>query len=244
MMLSKELLSHAKALKILFAEDHDDLREATVDILNTFFQEVDSAKNGEEALEIYARKGAHYYDIVLTDIKMPKLNGVALTESIYNMNPDQSVVVLSAHDESKYLLPLINLGVEQFIQKPLDYQELMSALTNIAKKIQEKAQEGPQIKRDIVHLDHECFYDKSKKLFYRDGKNVYFTKYEIMFFTLLTRDLGKIYNNETIVEYFNSLGEQIDPQNIRKLVSKLRKKIPAEFIESTYGVGYRLVPQL
>ncbi|ADN09493.1 response regulator transcription factor [Sulfurimonas autotrophica] len=242
MMNSQELLENAKGLKLLFAEDHDELREATAEILKTFFQQVDSVSNGEEAIELYTKNGSDYYDIVLTDIKMPKLSGVLLTEAIYAINPEQTIIVLSAHDESSYLLPLINLGIERFVKKPIDYQELMEVLTNAAKKINLINNTSECKNSSFVHLSNTCKYDKVKKLFYENEKTIYLTKYEIIFFTLLTENIGKIYSNEDIVAYYQSLNENIDPQNIRKLVSKLRKKIPANLIESIYGVGYRLVP--
>jgi len=242
MMNSQELLENAKDLKLLFVEDHDELREATAEILKTFFQQVDSVSNGEEAIELYTKNGSDYYDIILTDIKMPKLNGVLLTKAIYAINPKQTIIVLSAHDESSYLLPLINLGIERFVKKPIDYQELMEVLTNAAKKIHLIKNQSESNISSFVHLSDTCKYDKVKKLFYEDEKTIYLTKYEIIFFSLLTENMGKIYSNEDIVTYYQSLNENIDPQNIRKLVSKLRKKIPANLIESIYGVGYRLVP--
>jgi len=242
MINSQELIKNAKELKLLFAEDHEELKEATAEILSTFFQEVDSVSNGEEALELYTNKGASHYDIILTDIKMPKLNGVLLTEAIYKINPQQAIIVLSAHDESNYLLPLINLGIERFVKKPIDYQELIEVLTNTSKKINQINTVTESVNTSFVHLSNTCKYDKIKKLFYKDDKTVYLTKYEIIFFTLLTQNVGKIYSNEDIVAYYQSLNEIIDPQNIRKLVSKLRKKIPADLVESIYSVGYRLVP--
>ena len=53
------------------------------------------------------------------------MNGIELTENIYNINESQILIILSAYDDSKYLLPLVNLGIEQFIKKPIDYQELL-----------------------------------------------------------------------------------------------------------------------
>ncbi len=242
MINSQELLENAKDLKLLFAEDHNELRKATTEILKTFFQTVDSVVNGEEAIQLYTKNGSDYYDIVLTDIKMPKLNGVLLTEAIYAINPKQIIIVLSAHDESSYLLPLLNLGIEHFLKKPIDYQELIEVLTNAAKKIKLIANTIENSKSSYVHLSDTCKYDKIKKLFYKNEKIIYLTKYEIIFFTLLTENIGKIYSNEEIVAYYQSLNEIVDPQNIRKLVSKLRKKIPSNLIESIYGIGYRLVP--
>ncbi len=56
----------------MFAEDHDELREATTEILKTFFQKVDSVSNGEEAIKLYTKNGSDYYDIVLTCLVSPR----------------------------------------------------------------------------------------------------------------------------------------------------------------------------
>lgn len=75
-----------------------------------------------------------------------------------------------------------------------------------------------------------------------DNVMVTLTKYEIIFLQMLTDNVGKIYSNEDITKRYNSLNENLDIINIRKLVSKLRKKLSANCIESIYGVGYRIVP--
>jgi len=238
---SKELLEYTQELSLLFVEDHNDLRTNTTEILKNFFKTVKSAKNGEEALTFYkdSCKNDAPYDLILTDIQMPKMNGVVLTEKIYKINSSQIIVVLSAHDESEYLLPLINLGIEQFVKKPIDYQELFKVFLNIAKKI--TAPSSLTIKDTKIFLHNNFTFNQVTKILLNQNKNIPLTKYEIIFLDLLTRDSGKIFSNEDIVFYFNSHDEKIDSQNIRKLVSKLRKKIPEETLESIYGVGYRII---
>jgi len=237
---SKELIEQTRELSILFAEDHDELRENTTDILKYFFKRVDSVSNGVEAFEYYAENlnKNNKYDLVLTDIQMPKMNGVVLTQKIYELYPKQCVVVLSAHDTTEYLLPLINLGIEQFIKKPIDYQELLKVLLVIAKKINFK--EETQISHQNIYFDKTTYFNKETKSLIENKNSLYLTKYEIIFLMLLSTKVGKIHSNEDIVNYFNDEDESIDSQNIRKLVSKLRKKLPEDTLESIYGVGYKL----
>ncbi|MEN8302452.1 MAG: response regulator transcription factor [Campylobacterota bacterium] len=243
MINSKELLGYTQNLSILFVEDHDELRMNTDSILKNFFKEVASAQNGQEALKSYLNytkeNDGKYYDIVLTDIKMPKMDGVELTKHIYETNPSQALIVLSAFDDSKYLLPLINLGIEQFLKKPLDFQELLEILLRTSKKITNTV---PKNHSSTIKIDESFTYDRDSKSLLNDKSNVYLTKYEILFIQQLTTNLGKIYSSEDIVNNYLSLGENIDAQNIRKLVSKLRKKLPEDSLESIYGVGYRFIP--
>ena len=237
---SKELLQYTNGLTLLFAEDHQELRESTAEILKNFFKTVDAVDDGDAALELYKE---NTYDIILTDIRMPNMDGIELTQKIYEINPLQSIIVLSAHDESKYLIPLINMGVSQFIKKPIDYQELMESLLKVSKKLLDVPNET-QTSSHIISLDTNHTYDRDNKLLTKGDENIYLTKYEIIFLDILTSQSGKIFSNEDIVNYYLAQEESIDAQNIRKLVSKLRKKVPADSIESVYGVGYRVVLSL
>ena len=242
MINSKELLQYTQNLNLLFVEDHTELRVNTTEILKNFFKSVDSMENGKDAFELYKSKQTTQdsYDIVLTDIQMPKMNGVELIEKIYDINANQTVIVLSAHDESEFLLPLINLGIEHFLKKPIDYQELLTILLNTSKKISLLE----DLEQDVIstNLSHNVVYDRESKMLLEGKEAIYLTKYELIFLELLLQEGNKIHSNEEIVEHFASLSEKIDPQNIRKLVSKLRKKLPENSLESIYGVGYRIIP--
>lgn len=244
MLNSKEILKYTKDLSILFAEDHDDLRQSTTEILKSFFKRVDSVSDGKSALakyKEYQEETSSFYDIVLSDIQMPNINGVELTSKLYDINPSQLLIILSAHDDTKYLLPLINLGIEQFVKKPIDYQELLRALLNSSKK----AKQNPTTDQPVsvkIQLGTDVVFDKLNSSLLQNNKMVYLTKYEIIFMQLLTNKIGKIYSNEDIARQYEELNESLDIQNIRKLVSKLRKKLPKNSLESIYGVGYRIIP--
>ena len=235
MVHSTDLLRYTQNLNLLFVEDHQELRQSTTDVLKNFFKEVDAVCDGVEALELYKQK---VYDIVLTDIRMPNIDGVTLTKKIYELNPSQSIIILSAHDESSYLIPLINLGVSQFIQKPIDYKELLETLYKVSK---ENKTNNKLSTPSIINFTEKSSYDRQNKMFIHENEIVSLTKYELIFLDLLTTQSGKIFSNEEIVEYYLQNNEKIDSQNIRKVVSKLRKKIPTDSIESIYGVGYRVI---
>ncbi len=244
----KELLNDTKKFSILFVEDHDELRENTREILNKFFENAHSARDGEEALrqyrDFYAQK-SKYYDIVLSDIQMPKLSGVELVEQIYALNPNQTIIMLSAHDDAKYLIPLINLRIEQFIKKPIDYQDLLSALQKTTKKLLSKnEQQNQPTSSSLIKLHEACTFDKETNILQIDSTIVPLTKYEILFLQILTNGAGKIYSNEEITAFYVASHENLDTLNIRKLVSKLRKKLSSNCIESVYGIGYRVIPFL
>jgi len=238
-----ELSKYTKDLTILFAEDHEELRVHTTDTLKNFFKSVYSVTDGKNAIELYSQNPS-MYDIVISDILMPNLNGVELTQQIYKINPAQPIIIISAHDESKYLLPLINLGIEQFVKKPLDHQNLLEVLLSTSKKISNLNSQENQESKIYIKLSETIIFNRENSSLYDNESNIYITKYEMIFLQLLTTNVGKIYSNEDIVDYYTSIEEDIDAHNIRKLVSKLRKKVPVDSIESIYGVGYKLMPYI
>ena len=118
-----EILSLTKELSVLFVEDSEEVRESTVEILEHYFNIVHTACDGKEGLAKYhnffVRTGSDY-DLIITDIEMPILNGVELVQEVRKKSDNQHIIVLSAHDESHYLLDLINFGISQFITKPIE----------------------------------------------------------------------------------------------------------------------------
>ncbi|MEA3512576.1 MAG: response regulator [Campylobacterota bacterium] len=136
----KELYNQTKDLTILYAEDDDKVAIQTIEVLEDLFKDVTYAKDGLEALEFYKNK---LFDIVITDLNMPKMDGQELIINIKQQNPKQTIIVVSAYSDSQRLINLLQSGVDHFILKPIkqEYlnQVLFKAANNIAKdkKLQE-----------------------------------------------------------------------------------------------------------
>lgn len=121
----KELAAEQPDLNILYVEDDTSLRENTLRLMSSFFNNVDHAVNGQEGLEKFE---SGTYDIVISDLRMPIMDGIEMVRRIKTLNNDQLVIITSAHDETDYLLKLISMGVESFILKPLDVEQFMRVL--------------------------------------------------------------------------------------------------------------------
>jgi EAL domain-containing protein (putative c-di-GMP-specific phosphodiesterase class I)/GGDEF domain-containing protein len=91
-----------------------------------------------EKYENYYDKNQKYYDLVISDIEMPNLNGVQLCENILELNTEQVIIILSAHEDSKYLTKLINIGINFFIQKPLEYEHILNVFDKTCESIIQK----------------------------------------------------------------------------------------------------------
>ena len=235
------LYEETKNLQILFVEDYEELRVNTVEILDNYYAYCEEAVDGKAGLEQYkAYHDTHgkYFDLVITDIKMPEMDGVTLVEEIYKIHEKQPIIVLSAHNEAEYLLTLINLGIEQFITKPIDHGNMLSILYKVSKKINNKQLLTQANER--VSFDASTFFDIKQSTFFHGEDIVKLTKNELIFMNLLAKNLEKICSINEIIHNFEYEGVFISKDNIRTLVAKLRKKLPINCIESIYGIGYKL----
>ncbi len=130
-----QLIAWSKDLNVLYVEDDISLREEVSLFLSDIFDQVELASNGEEGLQKLAK---NHYNLVITDIRMPVMDGIEMIEKIKELYPEQPVLVTSAHNEIEYLVKLINLGVDNFITKPLQSEQIFKVLHKIVEHIHHK----------------------------------------------------------------------------------------------------------
>jgi len=193
-----------KDIKLLYVEDNDELREETLEIFKYYFQNIVVAKNGEEGLALYKEEydfKKTYFDIVVSDVEMPKMDGVLMCKKIKEIKQDQIVVLLSAYDTKEYLKEAINLGVDKFIVKPvIDAYEFISALVSLSEKALlelEYKQKDYLLKQKSKIIDENVFMTISDL----DGKIVDISK-AYLEFTGFTKEIiiGKnhsVFRNES-----------------------------------------------
>ena len=146
-----KLYLYAKDLSLLIVEDYQPLRANLEEILQNFFGTIEVASNGEDGLlryQAYHQIHQKNFDIVLSDIQMPQMDGMELSRIIREKSSKQKLIILSAHTDVKYLLPLINLRISAFIPKPIDEDLLFDVLikeTQLLSMQEEKPKEIKQI---------------------------------------------------------------------------------------------------
>lgn len=119
------LVSLSKNINVLYVEDEQSVRETTHALLSNVFTSIDLAKNGNEGLELYKTKE---YGLIISDILMPMCNGITMLQEIIRQNPLQKVIITSASDEKNHRDELKNIGIKNFITKPVELIPLVDAL--------------------------------------------------------------------------------------------------------------------
>lgn len=138
MVSFEEIKKYTKHLTLLYVEDCDDVRLTLLETFGLLFKEVVAAVDGKEGLALYKKKftseGIHY-DLVISDIQMPKMNGIDMSREIKEINSDQVIALLTAHNDTQYLLDAIDVGVDKFIIKSSsDATKFIKSIEDLAKK--------------------------------------------------------------------------------------------------------------
>lgn len=129
----EKVYSKTSILNVLYIEDDEFVQQNTKELLEDLFGKVEIASNGHEGLEKYLQYKD--FDIVITDINMPHMNGIEMIKKIKAIKDTQEFIVISAHNESNYLIDLIELNVNSFVLKPIQREAFMDKLYTLSTKI-------------------------------------------------------------------------------------------------------------
>lgn len=140
-MMNKEIL---KTISVLYVEDENDVREFTSKLLSSLLQNVYVAENGLEGLKIF-EEHKDDIDLIVSDINMPKMDGLSMCEAIKKINPEIPLVITSAHNDTNFLKRSIEIGVTTYAMKPIDLYQLIESIV--------KAMEPIILKRKLIEMN-------------------------------------------------------------------------------------------
>ncbi len=130
-----QLTEQTKRLSAMVVEDEIIANELLGSTFKNFFKDVYLAFDGQEALQMYEKVKP---DIIFLDIIMPKLDGIELARLIRKNNPNQILIVISASNDIEKISQSIEIGVNSFVQKPIDTKKIIELLSNITAIIAKK----------------------------------------------------------------------------------------------------------
>ena len=130
-----KLTEQTKNLTAMVVEDEKIANELLSSTFKNFFSEVHSCFDGKEALEVYSKTKP---DIIFADIVMPEMDGIELSRKIREENPNQIIIIISASNDMGKISESIEVGVNSFIQKPIDTAKIIDLLSNVVSIISKK----------------------------------------------------------------------------------------------------------
>jgi len=225
--MNKEYEKILSKCTILLAEDDNNVRESFKRVLLLYVKDVIEASNGKEAYSIYKKKEI---DIIITDVKMPKLNGLEFVKLVRKDDTKTPIIVTSAYTDQEYLLESIKLSLVEYLIKPIKSNDLNNVLEETAKYLLNS-------KDIVVELKDGATYNFSNKIFNYQSKDTLLTHKEVEFFELLLSKRGKLVTKEEI-ESKLYIYEEAPTSAIKNLVFKLRKKLKLPIIQTVGKMGY------
>lgn len=214
----------------LIVEDDHQSANQLKQILEDIFYEIYIAYNGNEGLEMFYDKKP---DMIFADIMMPKTNGIEMIQKIREIDKVIKIVIISGHNTKEHLMDAVKLKLEDFLVKPIKYDSFVQVLSKIANECKEK------YPNSIILSSGAIFQPFNKTIIFENTSYI-LTKSEFKLLMLLLTHKNNIVDKELIEHYLwqdGSLGDTA----LKSLISKLRKKVGKNAIESQSGYGYKVV---
>lgn len=223
-------------MRILLIEDDESIVEVVTAILDEHKYVVDVATDGEVGWELAE---AFPYDLVLLDIVLPKLDGIALCRKLRSQKKQVLVMLLTARDAMTDKLLGLDAGADDYVVKPFDVQELAARIRALLRR-------GNTVTTPILTCGPLKLDPSSCEVTY-NGQLLRFSRKEYLLLELFLRHQHRVFSRSAIVDQNWSFSE--DPPNedtVKSHIKSIRRKLDAvnagDLIETLYGQGYRINP--
>lgn len=222
--------------KVLVVDDEKLIVKGIRFSLEQDGMEVDSAYDGEEALEAAKR---NEYDIVLLDVMLPKLNGFEVCQQIREFS-DVPIIMLTAKGDDMDKILGLEYGADDYITKPFNILEVKARIKAIMRRSSSKE---PKEKTEKVVVSEELKVDCEGRRVYIEDKEVNLTAKEFDLLDLLILNPNKVYSRENLLNLVWGYDYPGDVRTVDVHIRRLREKIEAnpsepKFIHTKWGVGY------
>jgi len=209
--------------KILLLEDDEILSETLIELLEAEGFEVLHVKDGQEAIEATF---VSQFDLMLLDVNVPFINGFELLKELREAGDKTVAIFLTALTDISSLSRGFEIGADDYIKKPFDFDELLIRINALLKK---------QYNGSKIEIGSFIFDTQSEEL-YKDGKFIKLTPYETLITKILLKNRGNTISKYELLDLLDE-GEEMSEGALRVHINSLRKiGLP---IITIRGVGYR-----
>ena len=218
-----------KNIKILYVEDDEIARENGIEYLENFFEQIYEASDALIALKLYEK---HKPDIIITDIQMPKLNGLEFVKRIRQKDKKTQIIIITAFCDKDYLLKAIELGLVKYLVKPVKEKEFEEALFLCVDSLENN-------QSNIVKLQENTYFDMFNKNLVIENEIVKLRAKELVFLELLVKNRNRYVSYEEIENYVWN-DSVMTKDALKTLVKNLKTKIPKNLILNLTNSGYKI----
>jgi len=216
-------------MRILIIEDDQMLGSAIREQVATDQHAVDWFTRLSDA-ELSTRTAS--YDLILLDLMLPDGLGLDFLRTVRSAGNTTPVIIMTARDQISERIEGLNAGADDYLVKPFDLAELTARIAAVARRY--TGNPNPQIKLGELQIDLAA-----KKIF-KEGGEIVLTAREWRLLEALMQRPGVILSKTKLEEYLYNFDAGFESNTIEVHVSRLRKKLGREVIETMRGVGYRL----
>jgi len=226
-MIKSFMQNNFSNLTLLYVEDDNITRQNAVEFLNDIFLMVLEASDGIEAYQIYQEE---QIDLIITDIEMPKLDGLKMAKKIRKDDKKIPIIITTAYTSNAYLLEAVELQLIKYIAKPVSPESLNDALNLAYEYLSCKS---------ILTIAPQTLFDQLNKTLIMNNKIIKLTKNETLLLDILVKYHQRVVTF-TEIEHYVWYNDTMSMDSLRSLVKNLRKKMQNNYIENILGHGYRL----
>jgi DNA-binding response OmpR family regulator len=217
-------------MKILLVEDSPRLQRSLEKGLEKEGFAMDVAGDGQEGLNFAT---AYDYDVIILDLMLPVMDGLSMLRALRAQGKKTHVLILSAKDRVSDRIKGLELGADDYLIKPFDFEELLARVRALVRRRYEH-------KDPNIHLGEICINTALRKV-YRDGREINLTPKEFTLLEYLVVRQGRVVSRETLLGHLYTGYGDVASNVIDVMVCNLRKKIQGEgptLIHTRRGFGY------
>ncbi len=150
---------------VLYVEDEADIRDAVIEMLSRRIKNLIVAQNGSEGFEMFIKEKP---EIIITDIRMPIMSGLEMSKIIREINKNCQIIVTSAHSDISYFTEAIDIGINQYVIKPINREKLFDAIEkcsislNYEKRLHQQNEQIAAQRDYLVKLNQELLQQKEE----------------------------------------------------------------------------------
>ncbi len=232
-MKENNLITQKKPYSILLVEDEKKIRDNYVRYLKKYFNDVYEAEDGEVAYSLYLK---YRPEILILDIHIPSLDGLALLSRIRQTDHKTRCIMLTAYSDTESLLKATELNLTKYLLKPVSRTLLRDTLDLAIKELKTFLVTSTE----IYLLKEEYSWDYQESRLFQNDNEVSLTMQERELLILFFNNISLNVSYETIIYHLWDDYTQEKVNAVKTLIKVLRKKLPPETILNIYGFGYRI----